>query len=72
MTPTIGSTYTVKHSRKGTFVMRVDSLDADFAHGEVVAGKASLISGNLVPGDKISVRMSLCKFELEGGDRVSL
>lgn len=33
-----GKTYLVKCRRKGTFVMRVDSQDKEWAHGVVVGG----------------------------------
>lgn len=42
-TPEVGKTYICKHSRKGTFNMKINSVDTfddGFAHGVIVAGRA--------------------------------
>ena len=55
-----GKTYLVKCRRKGTFVMRVDGQDKEWAHGVVVGGKARamLDYNERTAGDEITVRLS--------------
>lgn len=66
MTPEVGKTYNVTHSRKGAFTLRVDSIEGEWVEGEIVAGEAEMLSlsnANLGPGDQITVSASLCVFE---------
>jgi hypothetical protein len=59
-----GKSYLVKHSRKGTFAMRVDKLDDEWATGVVIGGKAKamLDYNECDVGDEITVRRSFCQF----------
>jgi hypothetical protein len=60
-----GATYSVDHSRKGKFVLRVTKIGDDFVEGEIVAGEAVMLSAyneNGQPGDMLSVRADLAKW----------
>ena len=65
-----GKIYKVTHQRKGTFVMRVDSQDDEWAHGEVVSGETSAMLDYNVKGegDSVSVRKSLVRSVEEQGN----
>lgn len=62
--PQAGKTYTVKHSRKGTFTMRVLDVAGEWVHGVIVAGRANamLEYNERETGEDITVRDSLCHF----------
>jgi hypothetical protein len=61
----VGNTYSVDHSRKGKFVLRVTKIGDDFVEGEIVAGEAVMLSKyneNGQPGDMLAVRADLAKW----------
>jgi hypothetical protein len=61
----VGNTYSVDHSRKGKFVLRVSKIGDDFVEGEIVAGEAVMLSKyneNGQPGDMLAVRADLAKW----------
>jgi len=61
--PVVGKTYTIKHSRKGTFVARVVNDVGDFIDVEMLVGEARYISDyNAVPGEVIRIRKKFCAF----------
>ena len=62
-----GKIYWVNHSRKGPFVMRVDSQDSDWAHGVVIEGKAGAIHevNERHEGERVSVRINLLREAVE-------
>ena len=64
-TPEVGKTYTVRHSRKGTFKAIVRSVDEEWADLEVVAGRADAImpDNRAEKGESVTVRLSMCSFE---------
>lgn len=66
---TVGKTYYVRHSRKGSFSAKLVANYPDTAVLEIVMGTAAYIScADAAPGDEISVRKSLCHFEELQGD----
>jgi len=60
----IGRAYNVNHSRKGKFVMIVESQDETWVHGTVVSGvaKATMDYNVKEEGEEISLRKELCTF----------
>lgn len=60
----IGKLYTVNHSRKGTFCMRVTGINGEWITGIVVdsVAKAIMEYNVKVSGDEITVRDSHCRF----------
>lgn len=54
----IGAEYEVRHSRKGTFAMRVDKVNGEWISGVIVSGVANaLMSYNVKEaGEAITVR----------------
>lgn len=61
----IGKLYRVRHSRKGTFVLRLQSRDEDSVTGLITEGTARMINGyHQGPGDVITVRLRLCLLTL--------
>lgn len=55
----IGKVYEVRHSRKGTFCMKVDSVSGEWIYGVVVGdapAKAILADNVRYEGDQISIR----------------
>lgn len=68
----VGKTYKVNHARKGTFLMVIESVDAEFANGRLATGSPSphyvatesrLSTAGKLEGDPINVRLSLSTFE---------
>jgi hypothetical protein len=62
--PKVGQTYTVRHTRKGTFKAKVLRVDEEFAQLLITEGYAGAIINNneRYVGDKLDVRLSFCKF----------
>jgi hypothetical protein len=54
----IGQEYHVRHTRKGQFAMRVDSVDGEWVSGVISSGKATaLLSYNKKEtGEEITIR----------------
>ena len=61
MTPKVGKTYKVVHSRKGTFIGECVSVDDDFATFMIVGGTAKYMGEeNRTSGEKVAVRLEFC------------
>lgn len=60
----IGSEYMVVHSRKGTFWIRVKSVDGEWIRGEITKGIANaMLSYNVCrAGEEITIRDSMSQF----------
>lgn len=60
----VGKEYEVRHSRKGTFRMRIDSVSGEWASGEITHGTANAMMNHNVKdkGESITVRDVLCYF----------
>lgn len=64
----VGKTYTINHSRKGTFVAKVIShADPEWATVEIISGMArAMIAYNVATeGEQITIRVSMCTFTPE-------
>lgn len=63
--PEVGKTYTVRHSRKGVFVAKVEAVHEDFVDLRIVNGVAhAMLPENVrYAGEDIQVRTSLATFE---------
>ena len=62
--PERGKTYDVLHVRKGRFRLLVTGVspDGEFVDGQLVAGRVVFMaSPDAVPGDQVSLRISLCE-----------
>ncbi len=66
VTPEVGKTYIVRDSRKGTFTMRVTSVDGEWATGIITKGIARAIMAYNIryEGDTVTVRDVLCYLTL--------
>lgn len=64
--PQVGGTYSVRHSRKGQFCMRITAIRGEWIDGVITSGRASaLLEYNEVEtGEEITVRDSLATFTL--------
>lgn len=65
--PVVGQEYQIRHNRKGVFRGRVLRTDATtWAELEITKGTAEAILADNVrgPGEKVSVRSSLCRMAL--------
>lgn len=65
----IGKGYSVNHSRKGVFDLKITSFDEEWATGIIIEGKASamLPVNEKFEGEEITVRRSFCHFtEIKG------
>ncbi len=62
-TPEVGAIYLVVHSRKGSFQMRVTSVDGEWVKGTITDGraKAALVDNEADEGEEVTIRASLCK-----------
>jgi len=60
----VGRVYRVHHSRKGTFTMRILTVDDEWVSGELVDGIANAIVPYNVrgPGEKLTIRDSHALF----------
>lgn len=65
----VGGTYVCRHTRKGTFTMRVTHIHGTqpgerWIEGDIVDGKAHMISQpDATMGESINVRESLARWE---------
>ena len=61
----IGNRHNVIHSRKGRFIFKVEKDDGEWVSGQIVQGKAKMISrtiDDIGEGERITIRKSFCKF----------
>ena len=67
-----GHTYEVRHSRKGSFTMKLIARGDTWIDGVVEGGKASAMMqhNEKILGDPITVRASHCVFYLSGKVRL--
>lgn len=68
--PEVGKTYRVRHSRKGTFVLRVTGRSDEWVSGVIVSGKASamLPYNEVFKGEELTMRTSFCTFTPEASN----
>ena len=59
--PTVGVTYEIRHSRKGTFTMRADAVNGEWLTGTIIEGTAkALLDYNVrEAGEDVTVRDTL-------------
>jgi hypothetical protein len=61
--PTIGKTYKVNHTRKGTFTGIVRAINGEWIDVEITKGKArNVASADVEAGDSVTVRDTQCTF----------
>lgn len=66
ITPEIGKTYKVVHSRKGTFSLRVTSISGTSLTGVIADGKARFINDDdREVGDELTIASTLCTLSEE-------
>ena len=64
VTPVVGQEYEVRHSRKGTFCMKVTKVEGEWISGTVISGVAkAMMSYNVAKvGESVTIRDSQSYF----------